>query len=367
MAWVEKRKSKDGRVRYRIRDRIAGEKVTVVENAGQWKPVADKALEAYVKRRAAGEDPQVQALLISIEEAMEAFIHHEPKRARTVEGHRQAAKGFIAHSKISVVNKVTKEAIDAWRYAMESGEVQFAKNGKRLCRYSVWTAWTYARNMRAFLYFCSKRGWIARHIPESIVLREPKATPRFLTAPEVACFVRACRAPSRRSNNNLRRIILFGLYTGMRLGEVLAAHWEHLTAQEIISRTTRGSLQTRVVYVLHIPVAKGDKERSVAIHPRLAGIIGAHRFLEKRGPIFPTWSVDKLGHARRRAVRRAGLGRIRFHDLRHSFVRNYLKSGAGTIAQLRLQTGHATLASLQPYAHFATEDIAATISKMKVQ
>jgi integrase len=153
----------------------------------------------------------------------------------------------------------------------------------------------------------------------------------------------------------------------MRDGETRRARKENVSANEILTRTSDGRIMSRVIYSLFIPKAKKNKQRTVAFHPRLARILGVHKWLGTSGPIFPGWTQSTLGQARRRAVKRANLGRIRSHDLRHSMIRNYLTSKAGDLTILRQHTGHENLTSLEPYAHFANEDVAATIPNMRIR
>jgi len=449
--WIEWRKRKNRPARAFIRDRINGRQVVVVKNAGLSTPIANKVLRAYQDKKAAGTNPAALAFTVQIDEALEAWIRDERKEPETIEGYRNTIQSFKDHAKIIRVNEIDKTKADAWRYAMERGELKFSRNEKTYYQYSESTIWSFMKNLRAFLKFCFRREWVSAATASMIRLTTPHATRRFLTKVEVARLIKACRVErylsrnggrrttpeieeqvirvslehpelgyitqsnrlqnegialspggvrkvwaryglltaarrtaqklgaisitekrswrqGRNPNNSLRKIMLFGIYTGMRMGEVLRARWENMTTEEVLSRAPNGSIVSKIVYVLFIPIAKGDKQRSAALHPTMARILGAHKYFGKRtGLLFPDWTEGKLAKARLRAVERAGLDRVRFHDLRHSFVRNYLKSGAGTLPQVRGQTGHSGLTSLQPYAHFSTHDLASTISKMKIQ
>jgi integrase len=452
VAWLEKRKRDDGSVRFRVREIVGGRKVTIIKDAGRWRQLAEKILDGYERKKAAGENPEAQALAVTIDDALETWFREEPKEPRTVEEYRDALSKYRAHSRVTRVNEMSRDNIEAWRFGMDSGKIRFTRNGTDFHPYHPWSVWRLMRTMRAFLKFCFRRDWINHKLANSIRLSMPRSTKRFLSREEAARLIKACRlekysfltggnrtkadveervvrvscehpelsydtivprlaesglrmepsrvrsiwrryglettakrraaqgkpfVPAERrvvwvkmhgANNGLRRIMLFGLYTGMRLGEVLRAKWEHLSPEEILRRMPDGRVVSKVVYVLYIPIAKGDQERSVAIHPRLARILGIQKkFGKQKGPLFPGWTKKRLSEGRLDAVARAGLGRVRYHDLRHSFVRNYLKSGAGSIAQLREQTGHSDLASLQVYAHFSKKDVAETIDQMKIQ
>lgn len=80
MAWIEKRRHQDRTIRFRIRDRIDGKKVTVVEDAGIWREIANARLTEYDKGQAASNGNAILAARrVTIEEACDLFFkHHSP-------------------------------------------------------------------------------------------------------------------------------------------------------------------------------------------------------------------------------------------------------------------------------------------------
>lgn len=470
MSWLEKRE------RWRLRDIIGGVRCTPLRDLGKWKEAAEECQKEYDRARTLGFEvnPQTPVFMEDVrgflkakaegrqpqmaqkdpDLSFNAFIKDRTRDDKTKKIYRSAYENFKRYKKPTTLNDFNKENVDDWRSAMEDGRLLYSRNkGKTFRRYSATTIKINLGPIKSFLKFCGMQDWINAKIPQSINIKRPPSTRRFLTRLEVARLMRACRVENYRqkgggrrlksgieqrvlafsvehpqagkqkiskdlagqgiaisptgvtqvwkrygighakdrvkwqkaralppkaerapaicrnphANNRLRKIMLFGLYTGMRTGEVLRASWENVTAQEVLLRTKDGRIVSKIIYSLFIPKAKKHRQRTVAFHPRLAVILGAVKRAGSRGRIFPEWTENGMSQARRRAVTRAGLTRVRFHDLRHSFVRNYLKSGAGSIAQLREHTGHENLASLDPYAHFANADVAATIPDVQIK
>lgn len=80
MPWLEKRLREDGTKRYRIRDRINGQKVTIVDDAGMWKDIAEARLTDLRKSIGAGpENAVLAARRLKVDEACDIFFSkHSP-------------------------------------------------------------------------------------------------------------------------------------------------------------------------------------------------------------------------------------------------------------------------------------------------
>lgn len=176
---------------------------------------------------------------------------------------------------------------------------------------------------------------------------------RRRAAKDPAAFVPAHTiARNKKANSKLRRWIHFGIYTGLREGEVRRAR-----CQDIISHEVNGVL----VYGLQVlrPSKGGQKKlRIVWFPPVVVRVHGIKRKAGTDGPLFDLPCKSALSRARRLAARRAGLGRVRFHDLRHSFARNFLMSQTGELPQLQKTLGHSRLSTTGIYSNFAGVDLA---------
>jgi integrase len=165
-------------------------------------------------------------------------------------------------------------------------------------------------------------------------LPENNARLRYLSREECDRLVESCIAP------HLRGIVTVALHTGMRSGEIRSLQWKDLDFDSgfIIIRDSKNG-EPR-----HVPMDSTvvDLFRN---YPRTTG----SQF------VFTNAAGERLGwvqHAYRRALARAGLSDLHFHDLRHTFASQWMMAG-GELYSLRDILGHKTIAMTQRYAHLS--------------
>ncbi|MDP9345892.1 MAG: site-specific integrase [Actinomycetota bacterium] len=180
-------------------------------------------------------------------------------------------------------------------------------------------------------------------------LREqPKIDLEVFSPEEVWALVRAAACQQDAT------IFLTAAFTGLRRGELVALRWRDIDfAGELI--------RVRASYAgAALTTPKSGKVRSVPMAPAVAEALAALATDRPRtGPddlVFrgdPGSFLDASALRRRyvEALQRAGLRRLRFHDLRHTF-------GTRTIAKadiLRVKEwmGHADVATTMRYLHYA--------------
>jgi integrase len=152
------------------------------------------------------------------------------------------------------------------------------------------------------------------------------------------------------AGGDLRAAILLAGEAGLRSGEVRALHWEHvdLHTEKVTVHLAefRGKLDS----------PKSGKDRTVPLTRRLADALKAARHL--KGPLVfcdagGALLTEKAATcALWRACKRAGLRRIGWHALRHSFCSHLAMRGAPARAIQEL-AGHANLATTQRYMHLS--------------
>ena len=152
-------------------------------------------------------------------------------------------------------------------------------------------------------------------------------------------------------------LLLTAAMTGMRRGEVLALRWRDVDY-------TNGRVWVRRSVGLGgvIKAPKSRKSvRSIALPNMLADELETHwkrsRFREADDLVFPSTTGTPLdGRNMIRTVfeparKRAGLGRLRFHDLRHSYASVLIAQGVHPKV-ISEQLGHASVAiTMDRYSH----------------
>lgn len=169
------------------------------------------------------------------------------------------------------------------------------------------------------------------------------------SAEEVWALVRAAASEQDAA------IYLTASFTGLRRGELVALRWRDVdfAGQTIRVRASyaNGALTT----------PKSGKVRAVPMAPEVAELLTAigrrDRWTDADDVVFigvgGSW-LDASALRRRYdlALRRAGLRRLRFHDLRHTFGTTMAAAGVPT-RTLQEWMGHADAQTTQVYAHYA--------------
>ncbi len=143
-----------------------------------------------------------------------------------------------------------------------------------------------------------------------------------------------------------RLVLMFLYYAGMRLNEVRNIRWEDVDFEREI---------------IHIKVAKGDKERVVFLHPNLKNTLEIYGrrykgyiFISQRGKKYSPKSIQLIV---KNAAKRAKINKnVTPHALRHSFATHLLEGGAD-IRYIQQLLGHKNLKTTQIYTHVANKDI----------
>ena len=177
--------------------------------------------------------------------------------------------------------------------------------------------------------------------PVSLV-RKPSPPPgreRVLTDEEQAALLEALRPIGRRSPWTTL-VVEMALATAMRRGELFALTWEQIDIQRRIARlamTKNGTART-------VPLSSG----ALAVLERIPRTPGNR--------VFPMVACT-FDMSFKRAVARAGLRDLRFHDLRHTAITR-MASKLPNLIELAAVSGHKSLRMLQRYYHPRAEDLA---------
>ena len=169
--------------------------------------------------------------------------------------------------------------------------------------------------------------------------QSPQARSRVLTDEEVAKLLQALEPTGRRSHWT-KPIVLLALATAMRRGELLTLRWEHI---DLIGRTA------------FLPDTKNGDSRTVPLSTAAMQVLsGLPRHVS--GAVFPV-KFFTLDAAFKRALRRAGLEGVRFHDLRRTAITRMAEKLPNVI-ELAAVSGHKSLMILKRYYRPTAADLA---------
>jgi integrase len=191
------------------------------------------------------------------------------------------------------------------------------------------------------LFEVARREWgIQTHNPVRDIKLPANGRPRDrrLQAGEELNLITACR---KARNPWLLPIVQLAIETAMRRGELLSLRWNHI---DLRRRTA------------HLPDTKNGESRTVPLSTTAASVL---EVLPRgvRGEVFPGVTAAAVKLAYIRAVRRARIDNLTFHDLRHEATTRFFEKGLN-IMEVASITGHKDLRMLQRYTHLKAEDLA---------
>lgn len=204
-------------------------------------------------------------------------------------------------------------------------------------------------------------------LPRNVARNVKTATPRPrrfrpLTAAEARQLLQTA------SGDRLHSLYELALRTGLRKGELLGIHWEDLDLDAGTASIHRSLQRTRTGGLTTLHTKTRASERRIALPTECVHSLKNHwdRQQEERRAVGTRWSdsglvfttptsgpLDPANLTRRfgRLLNRAGLRRIRFHDLRHSTATLLLEQGVDLVVIKEL-LGHAHIGvTAGVYAH----------------
>lgn len=183
--------------------------------------------------------------------------------------------------------------------------------------------------------------------PCAMVSRPPpgRARERRLDGDEETLLLAACEP-------HMQALIRFAIETAARLGELLALRWSDVdTSRRVLVLRGIDGRGTK----------NGDAVRAVPLSAAALTVLEDLRSLPLSidGRVFWWWkAADSFNKSWRRAIARAGIDDLRFHDLRHEATSRFFERGVFDSMEVASITGHKTLAMLKRYTHLRAEDLA---------
>jgi len=198
--------------------------------------------------------------------------------------------------------------------------------------------------LRAVFSYARREGWVIRSPFEGlkgiISKADEKRRDRVLSLDEERRLIEACTG----KREHLRAILICGLDTGMRQGEILKLRWRDI------------DLDARTITVIAM--------NSKTARPRTVGITNRLQIeLEKLwtvSPLDPGESVfgiqNNFKNAWHSACTAAAVEDFRFHDTRHTCITRWVSKGL-PIAEIMRLSGHSTLAAFAIYVNSTEQTV----------
>ncbi len=176
--------------------------------------------------------------------------------------------------------------------------------------------------------------------------KEDNKKERILTSNEIQRLLAEC-------NGHIRPIVLVALNTAMRLREILYLKWSNVDFKYNIIVVTQ---------------TKSNKNRNVPMNSLVFKTLqGVQR---KSEYIFCNPETGEPYHSIKtsfgKALKRAGLVDVRFHDLRHTAA-TMMVTGGTDLATVKEILGHASIEMTMRYAHPTTEGKMSAVNTIEKQ
>ena len=239
-------------------------------------------------------------------------------------------------------------AIRAERLAQVENELKRKVSRGQLARS---TANKVLRLLKAMLRLAHKAEWLQR-VPHIEIPRDPPIVAKWIrTTNEIRGILVAANS---YGYPGLLECYATAIYAGLRVGEICGLEWSDLDFDNGLIRIRRSEDK---------PYPKNNKYRTVFIADPLVPLLRAWR---NRCPsdtlVFPNLANKRQRRDSRvfRSIfhecrERAGLLRLTFHALRHTFASHYMLAG-GDIFRLSCLLGHQSVAfTARVYAHLSLE------------
>lgn len=349
MAYIEERKTKDGKTHFRVMVRLKGfpaqcatfERKT---DAKIWAQQTEAAIRErrYFKTSASRKYTLGEMIDRYIEEVL-------PLKPKSQKNQEMQLKWWKSQIGVYTLGDITPAMIGECRDKLRLG-----KTNKGTLRTPATIVRYMAALSHAFTIAVNEWGVIddnpVRKVKKPI---EPRGRVRFLSDEERVKLLVACK---ESCNKSLYTVVVLAISTGMRYSEIMNLAWNDVDLQ-------------RKTVILH--ETKNGERRNVAIAGHAFELL---RDLHKKrrldtNLLFPGEDPKKPMTLRKcwnTAMEKAGIKDFRFHDLRHSAA-SYLAMNGATLTEISEVLGHKTLQMVKRYAHLSEQHTAKVVASMNAK
>ena len=295
----------------------------------------------------------------TVGEWMEVWFEHYAKVKVRPSSH-QTYRGYIDNHIKPNIGKIQLEKLTSldlqkfYKKLLEKGRVDRIESRKQSNGLSAKTVRNIHQIISSAMKLAQEQKLIASNPTEGCALpRLEHKEMQTLPVEQLQSFLREAK------DSGVFELYYLELVTGLRRGELLGLKWEDVDLE-------RGDLRVRRQVaringeVVEAPLKTKNAYRTLPLAEDTIDVLKAQRKKTGDGPwVFPSptggpISPDSVLHMLHRVLKRAGLPRARFHDLRHTFATLALQNGVD-IKTVSGMLGHFSAGfTLDTYAHVTT-------------
>ena len=252
------------------------------------------------------------------------------------------------------VEKLTSlELQRLYKHLLEEGRVNRLESRNQPKGLTPKTVRNINQMIRSAMEMAKEQRIILYNPAEKCVL--PKVEYREMqTLPEegIACFMEAAKA------YNMYEMYYIELVTGLRRGELCGLKWSDVDFKHKTLHVRR-QLYRKNGEIVAAPLKTKNSYRNLSLSDEAIRVLKQQKLKTNDQYVFPSQfggpiSPDSMNNTLHHVLDKAGLQRIRFHDLRHTFATIALQNGVD-IKTVSSMLGHFSAGfTLDTYAHVTT-------------
>lgn len=341
---------------------------------------AEQFITDWIKKFS-GNQTDTNNLERTFEQAFEEFLALKELRPTSKREYDYCFKGvYLPFFKDYLVSDITVQHIEEFLNFSKSRQIdrEFKKkNGeifrtKQTMNASVGRREKHLWMLRSFFNWAKRRKYCSINPTEGIKVsgKKEKKKRRVLNHEEASRLLNAARDTSvisihsddpRRKSDWEQRIkppehlflaILVALHTGLRRGNITGMKWSHINfSEQTISfkaEEMKGHADHEIPIHPELMLALKNRLASLEQVPTNEFVIGRH--------------INRFQHGFKKALKRAGLQDMRFHDLRHSVSTWYAERFPQAIKDAML--AHAPRNVSELYTHISLEKLRECVNQM---
>lgn len=295
----------------------------------------------------------------TVGEWMEVWFEHYAKVKVRPSSH-QTYRGYIDNHIKPNIGKIQLEKLTSlelqkfYKRLLEKGRVNRIESRKQSKGLSAKTVRNIHQIISSAMQLAREQNLIIGNPAEGCALprlehREMKTLP----VEQLQSFLREAK------DSGVFELYYLELATGLRRGELLGLKWEDIDLERGDLRVKRQIARINGE-VVEAPLKTKNAYRTLPLAADTIDVLEAQRKKAGDSPwVFPgptggPISPDSVLHMLHRVLKRAGLPRVRFHDLRHTFATLALQNGVD-VKTVSGMLGHFSAGfTLDTYAHVTT-------------